>query len=43
MVESDLNGWMGILGISFILGIGLSWSFVRRAITGQFDVDDSDN
>jgi len=41
--NSDLNGWMGILGISFILGIGLSWSFVRRAITGQFDVDDSDN
>ncbi len=41
--NSDLDGWMGILGISFILGIGLSWSFVRRAITGQFDVDDADN
>ena len=38
--NSDLNGWMGILGLSFILGIGLSWSFVRRGITGQFDVDD---
>ncbi|MGR3290806.1 MAG: DUF6524 family protein [Paracoccaceae bacterium] len=41
--SSDLNAWMGILGLSFILGIGLSWSFVRRAITGQFDVDDSDD
>jgi hypothetical protein len=41
--NSDLNGWMGILGLSFILGIGLSWSFVRRGITGQFDVDDADN
>ena len=41
--SSDLNGWMGILGISFILGIGLSWSFVRRGISGQFDVDGADN
>ena len=41
--RSDLNGWMGILALSFILGIGLSWNFVRRGITGQFDVDAGDN
>ncbi len=40
--NSNLNVWMGILALSLILGIGLSWSFVRRAISGQFDVDDSD-
>ncbi len=40
--NSSLNVWMGILALSLILGIGLSWSFVRRAISGQFDVDDSD-
>jgi len=40
--NSDVNGWMGILGLSLILGIGMSWSFVRRALSGQFDVDDSD-
>jgi len=40
--RSDLNGWMGILALSFILGIGLSWKFVRRGITGQFDVEGAD-
>ncbi|HHS88972.1 MAG TPA: hypothetical protein ENJ26_01225 [Rhodobacteraceae bacterium] len=40
--NSDLNIWMGILALSLILGIGLSWSFVRRAISGQYDVDDAD-
>ena len=41
--NSDFNSWMGILALSLVLGIGLSWSFVRRTITGQFDVDDSDD
>ncbi|MGB5556927.1 MAG: DUF6524 family protein [Paracoccaceae bacterium] len=40
--NSDLNVWMGILALSLILGIGLSWSFVRRALSGQFDVDETD-
>jgi len=34
--------WLALVGLSFMLGIGLSWSRVRRAISGQFDVDDSD-
>jgi hypothetical protein len=33
---------MGILALSLILGIGLSWSFVRRALSGQVDVDEVD-
>ncbi len=42
LTNSSMNVWLGILSLSLILGIGLSWSFVRRAISGQFDVDDSD-
>ena len=38
----DLNLWIGIVAVSLVLGIGLSWSFVRRALSGQFDVDDAD-
>lgn len=38
----DMNLWIGILAVSIVLGIGLSWSFVRRAISGQYDVDDAD-
>ena len=37
-----LTTWLAILALSLILGIGLSWSFVRRAISGQYDVDDAD-
>ena len=42
LTNSDFNVWMGILALSLILGIGLSWSFVRRSLSGQYDVDDAD-
>jgi len=34
--------WIAIVALSLVLGIGMSWSFVRRALTGQLDVDDVD-
>ncbi len=34
--------WLGILILSLVLGIGLSWSIVRRRLTGQADMDDVD-
>ena len=37
---NDLKIWVGLVGLSFVLGIGLSWSHVRRAISGQSDMDD---
>jgi len=39
----DVMVWLGILALSIVLGIGLSWSFVRRALSGQYDVDDADD
>jgi hypothetical protein len=41
--NTDMLVWLGILAMSLVLGIGLSWSFVRRALSGQLDVDDSDS
>lgn len=35
--------WLGILAVSLILGTGLSWSIIRRRMSGQLDVDDADN
>lgn len=32
--------WVGLLAVSFVMGVGLSWSLIRRALTGQIDVDD---
>ncbi|ASM71649.1 MULTISPECIES: DUF6524 family protein [Roseobacteraceae] len=40
--DSNLNTWLGLLALSSVLGIGLSWSLVRRRLSGQADVDDID-
>ena len=39
----DLRIWVAILGLSFVLGIGLSWSHVRRFLAGQFDMGSGDD
>lgn len=36
------NQWLGLLALSVVLGVGLSWSIIRQAISGQADVDDKD-
>ncbi|MEM9636458.1 MAG: DUF6524 family protein [Pseudomonadota bacterium] len=41
--NSSLNVWLGLGALSLVLGIGLSWSHVRRALSGQSDVDDVDD
>lgn len=37
------NLWLALIAVSFVMGIGLHWSIIRRAISGQYDVDDPDN
>jgi hypothetical protein len=32
--------WVLLLVIGTILGIGISWSHIRKKLTGQFDTDD---
>lgn len=32
--------WVGLIALSFVMGVGLSWSIIRRALSGQLDVDD---
>lgn len=40
--ESTIMGWIVLVVIASILAIGLSWSHVRRRVSGQADVDDVD-
>lgn len=35
--------WIALVLASLILATGISWSHVRRRLTGQLDVDDRDN
>ncbi|WP_323037870.1 DUF6524 family protein [Pararhodobacter sp.] len=40
--NSVVNQWLAIIVASLVLGIGLSWSIIRRRISGQVDIDDVD-
>ncbi len=42
LTNPTINTWLGIIMMSLVLAIGLSWSIVRRKISGQADVDDVD-
>jgi hypothetical protein len=45
-VSLGVNGvlsWVILAAIAMLLGTGLSWSHIRRRITGQLDVDEVDN
>ena len=35
--------WIVLIIMSLVLGIGMSWSFIRRSMSGQADVDDGDD
>lgn len=37
--NDDINLWLGILALSIVLGVGLSWSHMRRALSGQSHMD----
>lgn len=38
--NTSLTVWLGILALSLILGIGLSWSILRQRLSGQASVDE---
>ena len=40
--NSSRNVWIGLFALSLVLGVGLSWSHVRRKLSGQHDIDDVD-
>lgn len=42
MEDPGLLQWLILLAAGLILGIGLSWSHVRRKLSGQLDTDDVD-
>ena len=42
LTNRALTPWIGIVALSLVLGIGLSWSIIRRKLSGQADVDDVD-
>jgi hypothetical protein len=42
LANPTLNTWLGLVALSLILGIGLSWSLLRQRLSGQASVDEID-
>ncbi|WP_319826328.1 DUF6524 family protein [Thalassovita sp.] len=40
--NQTVNTWLGLFALSVVLGVGLSWSLIRRRLSGQVDMDDID-
>jgi hypothetical protein len=38
--DAGVAEWAALVAVGLVLGIGLSWSHIRRGLTGQSDVDD---
>ncbi|MSU89813.1 hypothetical protein GE300_09320 [Rhodobacteraceae bacterium 2CG4] len=36
----SVMAWLGLITLSVVMGVGLSWSIIRRRLSGQLDVDD---
>jgi hypothetical protein len=34
--------WVGIIALSVVLAVGMTWSIIWRRISGQIDVDETD-
>ncbi|MFK8047588.1 MAG: DUF6524 family protein [Halioglobus sp.] len=46
LIDMEATGvltYVALVLLSLILAIGMSWSHIRRRLTGQFDVDDRDD
>ena len=41
--SGDTIAWMVLAILSLILAVGMSWSHIRRRMSGQFDVDEKDD
>ncbi|MEL7138322.1 MAG: DUF6524 family protein [Pseudomonadota bacterium] len=42
LADGSVIAWLSLIACGLTLGIGLSWSIVRRVLSGQADVDDVD-
>ena len=42
LLNNNAMMYILLIALSCILGIGMSWSHIRRRMTGQLDVDDID-
>ena len=42
LADTTLVTWIALVVIATVMAIGISWSHIRRRVSGQLDVDDVD-
>lgn len=42
MESTDTMAWVGLILMSFLLALGMSWSHIRRRLSGQYDIAEGD-
>lgn len=42
LANPTANTWIGLVAMSLVLGVGMSWSIIRKRLSGQVDMDDVD-
>ena len=40
--DLEIMTWLFLIGLVGVLSVGISWSHIRRRMTGQIDVDETD-
>ena len=43
MFDGSAFIWLVLVALAAVLSTGMSWSHIRRRMTGQVDVDDTDD
>lgn len=43
LANTSLNVWLGVVAVSFVLGIGMTWAILWKRMSGQLEVDDTDS
>ncbi len=43
LTQPGVLDWIILIGVGFILGVGLSWAIIRRRLSGQYTVDEAEH
>lgn len=41
--QPNTLNWLVLVALSLVLAVGISWSHISRRLTGQYDVDETDD
>jgi len=43
MHSTTAMSWLGLILMAFLLAVGMSWSHIRRRLSGQYDINEAED